>query len=442
VRSNVAREGFYAVWLTGMGHIVGMALQRLVVFPGLFRLLGAARFGPFVLAYSIVSVLSYAPIASLNLSYYRQQQRLNGRGFASLAGAAFLLGITVASGLGLAFVILTPFWGWVFTNPEVDAFVPGMAIVLGAMGIMWTLDSQLMLRGEFAQRAFLQALFGVLAIGAVGLAWIDSVWGVSAGLVMASLGASVLAFRRLWRTGAIVVERGSVLAAWKALLPGAGVYLVNTLSQMSVQYADRLVLGMYASGEIVSFYFAASTVAVLCCMPFSLVSSVLVPLMSSGRISIVDRAGALRYFGAIGLGALVTVLFGLVVGPGVLGILYGGEVAQVNQVVFPVLLAGQAVYLLQQFSRPFLPLYFPFALQILIDVVTTTCLIGLLLWAAPTAGVMGVAAVAASGAAAFGFAYAGASVALADRAAEAAVRTRRLESGRIATHGRTSGGSL
>jgi O-antigen/teichoic acid export membrane protein len=210
---------------------------------------------------------------------------------------------------------------------------------------------------------------------------------------------------------------------------------------MSVQYADRLVLGMHASSQVVSSYFAASTVAVLCCMPFSLVSSVLIPLMSSGRISIADRADALRYFGAVGFGALVTVLLGVVVGPGILSILYGSEVAQVNQVVFPVLLVGQAVYLLQQFARPLLPLYFPLALQILIDVVSASGLIGLLLWAAPAAGVIGVAAAAATGAAAFGFAYAGASVALAGRAAEAAERTPALDSGRIPARGRIPGGA-
>jgi hypothetical protein len=163
--------------------------------------------------------------------------------------------------------------------------------------------------------------------------------------------------------------------------------------------------------------------------------------MSSGRISIADRADALRYFGAVGFGALVTVLLGVVVGPGILSILYGSEVAQVNQVVFPVLLVGQAVYLLQQFARPLLPLYFPLALQILIDVVSASGLIGLLLWAAPAAGVIGVAAAAATGAAAFGFAYAGASVALAGRAAEAAERTPALDSGRIPARGRIPGGA-
>jgi O-antigen/teichoic acid export membrane protein len=399
------RKVIKAVGLTGAGNLGSLFIQRVLLFPLLLRALGSSMFGSFVLVHSLVNILSYAPIASLNLAYYRNYQNAGQDDRPRLAWTVLIIAIVIGVCVSLLFYAQRETFTNLFNSQDVGFFIPGMSLFLLSMCVMWALDSQLSLRLAFRLRAGLQVSFGIVMLIVVPLAYYDPFWGPGIGMTVSSslIGFCMLLY--LMSQHSLRITKKFISQLKLLLLPGS-VYFINTIAQMSFQYADRLVLGIYHSEQVVTIYFAASTVAILLFMPFALTGSVLIPFMSSGRIVINNKINLLTYYSIASILSLGTIFLGLILGPIFLNILFGADIGGAAKRAFSILLLGQGGYVLQHFTRPLLPIFFSLRLQIIIDLAAAFLLMTLLFTLAPEGGVIGAALGTSISAATVGLIYA------------------------------------
>jgi len=343
-------SGHFFWYATGFG--LHLALPQLVLFPLCLHFMGAEAFGKFIYVVGIVSMVGLAPTNGLTATFLR-----NVAGVAEERHGLFLRTTFMLAACLVGSILFLAILACLFINffsqrgGDIVLWIAIIALAFAAQNMIGVGIVDLRFKRRFRTAAFWQSIGSALAFLALPALFLIGNRGVPIGFSTGHILAFVL----------LLAVRGNNFVSRpyfdKAMAKRIGatwfVLSVSVLFLLSSHYIHRTMLGLYASYEMVSVFFAASVTLTICIMPISLLGLFGIPILSTHnsieRFS--PRFCRLYSVAAVVGGALFYVLV-ILVARWPLYLLYPA-VAHSAAELIPLMGIGISMVVLIQAVRPF-----------------------------------------------------------------------------------------
>ena len=145
----------------------------------------------------------------------------------------------------------------------------------------------------------------------------------------------------------------------KLLITTSPTFTVASFAVIFMTVADRWIIGAYLQQSQVTYYYVGVHMAALFVLPFSLLNSVLVPIITKkNSLADFDQNEIKISFLGLVLSIIFVATTSFFLGPLVIKLLYGQDILEYARVPFMICMVGQILFLLQIFSRPFVVKFF------------------------------------------------------------------------------------
>ena len=333
-------------------------LNKLILMPFLVRHLGAGKFGSFVLAMSVVLFLATIIPSGVFMTNYRENANFKKKEKREFFETTFTVLVITTTVFAIIYFISKKLIATIFTDSNITVFVPFLAGYLVCYVIFNFCKQILAINLKFNVRTFFDVIYGSFICLLIPGFFIFGDAGVAGGYFLGSLVAVVAILFYLRKKHLLRFFRLSGQKL-KLILKSAPTFTLASSALIIMSIADRWIVGFYWPESQVTYYYVAVQMAALFVLPFSMLNSVLNPIVTK-RNSLNDftRAEIKFFFFAIA-GSILLVLFsGWLLGPWVIKMLYGQNILSYSRIPFNIILMGQLFYLVRIYSQPFLIKFF------------------------------------------------------------------------------------
>lgn len=350
-RDRLLRLGSHTAWSVA-GHFVTIGVQRLVFFPILAQLISEDEFGTFLIALGLVNMIGITPSNGLMAFVLRDAAKYEPRDQRVLIRTSTIMTALATLPIVVGLVVGAPWIAGAYQNPRLAPQVVILSLYLLALNITETVLCIQRVRRDFRYIALVHSSQGLLVFTALALLPVCGVLAVPIGHVIGAAGT--LVFQVVHRRDELLerplfagrLARDAFATWWPMSL--------SALALGSAGYLDRLLLGLWWPEREVATFFAAVGTSAIFSVPGAVLSSMILSLL--GRVGRATELSRATYGGyAVGILAFSAVMgvFGVLLGPLIIRLLYPGMYAEALP-LWSMAVWAAVVANLHALTRPFI----------------------------------------------------------------------------------------
>ena len=364
-------------------------INKLIIMPFLARHLGEARFGSFVLAMSLVLFLATMIPSGLLMTNYRENAKFNQKEKQELFDTIFTLLMILTTGIAILYILSRNSVANFFDDGSIATFMPFLGGYLVCYVLLNFGKHILVINLKFNVKIWFDLIYGSMICLLIPGYFIFGDAGVAAGYFLGAL-IAVVSITSYLRRQQLIFTLRIVKSKMKTILETAPTFTLAAAALTIMTVADRWIVGAFWPETQVTYYYVSIQVATLFVLPFSLLNSVLNPIVTKrGSLNNFTRS-EIKIFLFVLAGSIFLVLVcGSLLGPWVIRILYGANILSHSRIPFNIVLVGQLFYLVRIYSQPFLMKFFPPDLSRRIQWVSAALFMILHLVLVPRYGIIG-----------------------------------------------------
>lgn len=321
-RGRLMRLGSHTIW-SMLGHFVTIGVQRLVFFPILAQLITEDEFGTFLIALGLVNMIGITPSNGLMAHVLRDAAKYEPADQRLLIRTSTIMTALATLPIALGLALAAPWIAAVYQNTALAPQVAILALYLLALNITETVLCIQRVRRDFRYIALVHSSQGLLVFTALALLPVVGVLAVPIGHVVGAAGALVfqIAHRRDELLERPFFARRLARDAFATWWPMS----LSALALGSAGYLDRLLLGLWWPEREVATFFAAVGTSAIFSVPGAVLSSMILSLLGRvARATDLSRTLYAGYAAGILVFSAVMGVFGVLLGPTIIRLLYPG----------------------------------------------------------------------------------------------------------------------
>lgn len=354
---NIKKFGGFNFYLF-LSFTLEHGINKLILMPFLARHLGETKFGSFILAMSIALFIAGIITAGLFMTNYRENSKFDTKERKELFDTLLTIVVILSCILGLTYLILKQQVSALFDNADIALFIPFLVGYI-IFSVIFRFGKQLLsIDLKFKQKTLFDLIYGLSLCLIIPGYFLFGEGSVSAGYFLASIISAISIVVYLRKIGVRLSLR-IITDKLKLILSTAPAFTLASLAVLAMTIVDRWIIGAYLHESQVTYYFVGVQMAALFVLPFSLLNTVLVPIITKrSSLSDFDKNEIKVFFLSLILSIIIVVLISFLLGPLFIKLLYGQDILEHAKVPFLICMVGQILYLLQIFSRPFVTKFF------------------------------------------------------------------------------------
>jgi len=343
----------YLIISFGLFQVLGLGVQRLVLFPLAKHYLGPRVFGSFLLAFSFATLAMMIAAAGPSGVMFRLHSLRTPERKPFLYVTGLWVTVFTAAILGAGLLAATPILYQAY-NADVAVFSGILVCFVVAGAAVSYLAMVLRAQLHILLSASLQNMFPLLSAVMFLAIWLCGDVGVSVGM---GVGMAWTLAIIVWVLSRLRIISRWTLVSWdeaRSFLKTGPLFALSGLAATANIMAGRWFVGYYCQPEDVTYYYVASAFGLFVTMPLSHVSMVIFPLICARRKLTDFSRKTLQYYYMVCL-ILVPVVFlgGWVVARPMM-ILYGKDSLARSQDLLFYIMVGISLDVFTIFARNFI----------------------------------------------------------------------------------------
>ena len=352
-------------------------INKVLLMPFLARHLGEAKFGSFLLAMSIAVFLAGIIPAGLFMTNYRENSKFDNKERKELFDTILTVLIILSCIFAILYLVFKGQFSLLFDDTDIILFIPFLAGYI-IFYVVFNFGKQLLaIDLKFKQRTLFDVIYGLCLCLLIPGYFVFGEQAVSASYFIGSIISAGSIFIYL-KNKQVVLRLRVVSDKLKLLITTSPTFTVASFAVIFMTVADRWIIGAYLQQSQVTYYYVGVHMAALFVLPFSLLNSVLVPIITKkNSLADFDQSEIKIFFLGLVLSIIFVATTSFFLGPLVIKLLYGQDILEYARVPFMICMVGQILFLLQIFSRPFVVKFF--APEMLLKIQMTSLCVFLIL---------------------------------------------------------------